>query len=114
MQEEMFKKKEEKIQIERAALKLQQEKVADEATKLKKYADALRGTIPKQTNDPIEVVAFAQNVERLFHDFKVPVELQAAIVKPFLTERAKALVAKLDPSKSLYKDIRGDTTRVQS
>ena len=106
MQEEMLKKKEEKIQIERAALKLQQEKVADEATKLKKYADALRGTIPKQTNDPIEVVAFFRNVERLFHDFKVPVELQAAIVKPFLTERAKALVAKLDPSKSSYKDIK--------
>ena len=28
------------------------------------------------------------------------------IVKPFLTERAKALVAKLDPSKSTYKDIK--------
>ena len=85
---------------------MQQQKVADEAARLKKYADALRGAIPKQTNDPIEVVAFFRNVERLYADFKVPVELQAAIVKPFLTERAKALVAKLDPSKSTYKDIK--------
>ena len=106
IQEEMLKKKEEKIQIERAALKLQQEKEANEATKLKKYADALRGAIPKQTNEPTEVVAFFRNVERLFDDFKVPVELRAAIVKPFLTERAKALVAKLDPAKSSYKDVK--------
>jgi len=39
---ELLKKKEARIQIERASLKMQQEKVADEATRLKKYADALR------------------------------------------------------------------------
>ena len=106
MKEEILKRKDEKIQIERATLRMQQQKEVDEATRLKKYADALRGAIPKQTNDPIEVVAFFRNVERLYADFKVPVELQAAIVKPFLTERAKALVAKLDPSKSSYRDIK--------
>lgn len=104
--DELLKKKEERIEIERATLKMQQQKEANEATRLKKYADALRGAIPKQTNDPIEVVAFFRNVERLWDDFKVPVELQGAIVKPFLTDRAKALVARLDPSKSSYKDIK--------
>jgi len=38
--------------------------------------------------------------------FKVRVELQGAIVKPFLTHRAKALAARPDPSKSSYKDIK--------
>ena len=32
--------------------------------------------------------------------------MQAAIVRPFLTDHAKALVAKLDPSKSSYKDVK--------
>jgi len=67
------------MQIERATLKLQQEEEADEAMRLKEYANALRCAIPKQTNDPIEVVAFFQIVERLFDDFEVAVELQAAI-----------------------------------
>jgi len=55
---------------------MHQQKVADEAARLKKYADTLRGAIPKQTNDPIEVVAFFRNVERLYADFKVPVPVE--------------------------------------
>lgn len=51
-------KKDEKIEVERAALIFQKEKETDEAAKLKKYSEALRGVIPKQTNDPLEVVAF--------------------------------------------------------
>ena len=75
-----------------ANLKFRVQKENDEPTRLKKYADALRGIIPKQTNDPVEVVSFFRNVERLFADFKVPDELQAALVRPFLTERALSLI----------------------
>jgi len=94
------------IGINRVTLKMQQQKEADEATRLKKYGDALYRAIPKQTNDFIEVVAFFRNIERLWDDFKVPVKLQGAIVKPFLTGHSKALVAKCDPSKSSYRDIK--------
>jgi len=41
--DELLKRKEDKIQIERASLKMQQQKEANEATRLKKYSDALRG-----------------------------------------------------------------------
>jgi len=47
--DELLKEEEERIDIERATLKMQQQKEANEATKLKKYADGLRGAIPKQT-----------------------------------------------------------------
>ena len=105
--EEMLKRKDERLLIERENLKIQQLKEVDEASRLKKYADALRGAIPKQTNDPIEVVAFFRNVERLFIDFKVPVDLQSALLRPFLTDRSKALIAKLSPEKSSrYRDIK--------
>jgi len=40
-------------------------------------------------------------------DFKVPKDLQAAIVRPFLTERAKTLIAKFNPEKvSRYEEVR--------
>jgi len=44
--DELLKRKEDKIQIERASLKMQQQKEANEATRLKKYSDALRGQSP--------------------------------------------------------------------
>ena len=48
---ELLKKKEERIQIERASLKMQQEKVTDEAARLKKYADALRVVVQCRADD---------------------------------------------------------------
>jgi len=96
-----------KINLERAQFKFKEKQVNDGPIRLKKYADALRGIIPRQTNEPVEVVSFFRNVQRLFIDFKVPKDLQAAIVRPFLTERAKTLIAKLDPEKvSRYEEVR--------
>jgi len=102
-----LRKEDKKIEIERASLKMQEKRETDIASRLKKYADALRGAILKQTNDPLEVVTFFRNVERLFEDFKVPDDLQAAVIRPFLTNRSKMLIARLDPSKSsVYKEIK--------
>jgi len=94
-----MKAKKDKLDLESANLKFREQKENDEPARSKKYADALRGIIPKQTNEPIEVVSFFRNVERLFLDFKLPKELQAAIIRTFLTEQAKTLIAKLDPDK---------------
>ena len=56
--ERKMKAEKEKLDLERANLKFREQKEKDEPTRLKKYADALRGIIPKQTNDPVEVVSF--------------------------------------------------------
>ena len=53
-----MKAKRDELDLERANLKFKETKERDEPTRLKKYADALRGVIPKQTNEPVEVVAF--------------------------------------------------------
>ena len=104
---EKLKTKTEMLEVERYRLKLQEQKENDEPARLKKYADALRGVVPKQTNDPVEVVSFFRNVESLFQDFKVPQELQAALIRPFLTDRSKALISRLDPVKALvYKEVK--------
>ena len=79
----------------------------DDATRLKKFSEALKGAIPRQTNDPLETVAFFQAVERLFFDYKVPSDLQSTIVRPFLSDRSKNLVAKMDPEMSrVYKEVK--------
>jgi len=52
-------------------------------------------------------VAFFRAVERMFFDYKVPDNLQATIVRPFLSDRSKNLVAKMDPDKSRkYKEVK--------
>jgi len=61
MQEKM-----DKINLERAQFKFKEEQENDGPARLKKYADALRSIIPRQTNEPVEVVTFFRNVERLF------------------------------------------------
>ena len=61
----------------------------DDATRLKKFSEALKGAIPCQTNDPLETVVFFRAVERLFFDYKVPDDLQATIVRPFLSDWSK-------------------------
>ena len=56
--EMIMKAKKDKLDLERANLKFREQKENDEPARLKKYADAVRGIIPKQTNEPIEVVSF--------------------------------------------------------
>ena len=63
LESEKLKTKTEMLEVERYRLKLQEQKENDEPTRLKKYADALWGVVPKQTNDPVEVVSFFRNVE---------------------------------------------------
>ena len=45
--------------------------------KLKRFGDALRNALTKQSNDALETVAFFRNAETLFHEVGVPAELGA-------------------------------------
>jgi len=78
-----MRKKDEKLAIDRANYKMQEKKENDIASRMKRYADALRG---QSQSKRIEVVGSFCNVERLFKDFDVPVDLQAALHRPFLTD----------------------------
>jgi len=108
LDKEILLHKQEKRELEKANLELNKQRLKeDDATRLKKFSEALKGAIPRQTNDPLETVAFFRAVERLFLDYKVPNDLQATIVRPFLSDRSKNLVAKMDPDKSrVYKEVK--------
>jgi len=68
------------------------------AFKAKLFGDVLRGTVARMPDDPVDLIPYFRNIERLFSDFKVEPELQAHLLKPHLNDNARALVSRVDPS----------------
>jgi hypothetical protein len=67
---------------------------------MNKLENALKATMYKVGNDPIEVVSFFDDIEKEFIQLEVLVELRACLIKPFLSERAKTLVTQIDSTHS--------------
>jgi hypothetical protein len=67
---------------------------------LKKYGDALRNSVMKLGADPIEIIAFFDNIERQFKELNVPKELCVSLMKPYLNDRARTLINRVDASHS--------------
>ena len=83
-------------------LKLQKEKDRkvdqiknDNAAKARKYGDAIRGSIIAMGSDPLDATVFFKRAEQLFKDYDIPKEFQAKVVSPFLSSKARAILAKL-------------------
>ena len=77
------------MEIKRAELKMQENKILEEkeraesqAMKLKRFGDALRNALTKQSNDALETVAFFRNAEALFQEVGVPAELRGILIRP--------------------------------
>jgi len=102
-------------QLHEDDLNAQQQKEAAEkerrdsaAGKTKRYADALRGVLPNQSDDAIEALTLFQTAESLFRTIEVPDDLQGILIRPFLNSKCKSLVSKLDQrtSHASYVDIK--------
>jgi len=91
-----------KAELEFKKLTAQKEQAHNDsmAVKLKTWGDALKNAITKMPNEPIDVISWFVNVERLFEQLKTPVELQAVLIRPYLSERARILLSRCDPTKS--------------
>ena len=68
--------------------------------RVKLYADALRGIVTKMPNDAIELVSYFASVDQIFRDFRVEKGLQVHLIKPHLTESARIMIARMEPSKA--------------
>ena len=66
-------------------------------SKMKLFGDTLRNSVTRMSNDPVEIVSFFRSVEQLYKSLGVPADLQSALVRPHLNERARNLVTKLSP-----------------
>jgi hypothetical protein len=89
-------------QIKLLEEKEKSEKERDDAqvAQIKRYGDALRNSITKLGVEPIELIAFFDNLERQFKELKVPDNLRVALMKPFLNDRARLLISRVEASRS--------------
>jgi len=70
------------------------------AVQLKLWGDALRNTISRMPNEPIEIVSLFISLDRLFEKLSVPNDLRAVLMRPHLNEQAKNLLSHCDPDKA--------------
>jgi len=77
------------------------------AVKIKTWGDALRNTITKMPSEGIDVVSWFVSIDKLFQQLNVPADLQAILIRPYLSDRAKLLMSKCDPTHSVkYENIK--------
>ena len=95
------------LELQQKQIKLLEDKEKSEkdrddgqVAQLKRYGDALRNSITKLGVEPIELIAFFDNLERQFKELKVPDNLRVALMKPFLNDRARLLVSRVEDSRS--------------
>jgi transposase InsO family protein len=90
--------KREELEIKRMELeRYTADKEKNTATQVKLFGDALRNAVARMSTDPMEIIAFFRSIEQTFETLKVPNELKSALVRPFLNDKAKSLVAQMDP-----------------
>jgi len=77
------------------------------ASKIKTWGDALRNMITKMPSEGIDVVSWFVSIDKLFEQLNVPADLQAILIRPYLSDRAKLLMSKCDPTHSAkYENIK--------
>jgi len=82
-------------------------KKQEEAATTKLLGDVMRSSMVKMGFDPIDALAFFNNVEQLFATYSVPEKLQAKLINPYLSERAQRIVGKLRPEVACdYKQVK--------
>jgi len=80
---------------------MQSENTDSPAAHMKRYGDALRGALGRMPTEPTDLPAFFDNAEILFRNINIPHGFRAQLLMPYLTDKARVLVGRMDPSKSL-------------
>jgi hypothetical protein len=81
-------------------------------SKVKLYGDAFRNAAFKMSNDPIDALPFFEHCERLFVDIQCPAAIQTQLIRPYLSDRVKQLVSRMDPARAAsYRELKLCTSR---
>ena len=92
----------EQLQLLGKQIKMQEDRDARDHTavsQLKKFGDALRNSVNPMGNDPMELILFFDNLERQFDALRVPGALYVSLMKPFLNDRARSMLNRLDSTR---------------
>jgi len=99
LKEEM-KLKEKELELKSQAADSEEKYKESPAVKLKLWGDALRNTISRMPNEPIEIVSWFISLDRLFDQLNVANDLRAILMRPHLNEQARNLLSRCDPDKT--------------
>ena len=85
-------------EMRRAAARENRDREKNEAVvaKVKLFGDAMRNSAFKMSNDPLGLLPFFENVECSYQELLVPDNLRVQLLRPYLSERAKVLLTRLD------------------
>ena len=75
------------------------------AVRVKLFGDAMRNSALRMGNDPLDLIPFFENVERLFNSLEVPDDLRVNLLRPYLNEKAKSLLTRLDSHRAGDYDV---------
>ena len=106
--------KQEELELRRRELVRQENKDRIDAdrfgatvTKVKLYGDAFRNAAFRMGNDALDALPFFEHCERVFADIECPAAIQTQLIRPYLSDRAKQLLSKLDPARAaIYREMK--------
>ena len=92
--------KERELELNKMRAEQEERQRSSTVAKLKLWGDALRNTITRMPNEPIDVITWFICLERLFDQLQVPSDLRTVSMRPYLSDRAKALLARSDVART--------------
>jgi len=107
-QAELFAQRQRELDRQTARDRAEEARRDSAVLKGKLFNDAMRASAIRMGVDPIEAIPFFRNVEQLFGVYDVPAELRPVLVRPFLNDKAKAVIGKLGP------EVLGDYERLKA
>ena len=111
-QREQLRRQEEDLELRRRELmrneakdRADRERNESRVMKAKIFGDAIRNSAFRMGNDVIDILPFFENVEHLFRDLEVPHDLRIPLLRPYLNERARVLLTRIDPARATDYDF---------
>jgi len=85
----------EEFEIKRLEIKEQGKHDQQPILLLKRFAEALKGVLHPQPADPCALPLYFYNLERVYKQFRVPDELQASLLIPYLNTRTQTMITRI-------------------
>lgn len=94
-----------KLMFEKHALK--REERDNVVNRAKRYGDAIRTSLFHMGQETLEIISFFRHAEGVFNRYEVPDDLKADLIQPYLNQKSRLIVGRMDPQLSKnYADIR--------
>ena len=107
LQEEELRMKQRQWEWQQSHELSEAEKRNTPAAQVKFFGNVLKNVMPKFPTDVADIPVYFEGIEKIFISFEVPTSLQAKLLLPYLSEKAKSLLLRLEQSKQdVYDEVK--------